>query len=98
MTEDDLLAEVLALCDENDVLAYHSADSRRDVGTGFPDLVLAGTRRTLFAELKSQYSTLRPEQTNWRYRLVACGELYEIWRPADLESGHIERTIAGLSY
>jgi hypothetical protein len=98
VTESVILAAVLALCEEHDVLAYHSADSRRDVGAGFPDLVLAGTRRTLFVELKSPYGALRPEQTDWRYRLVACGELWELWRPADLESGHAERTIKGLSY
>jgi hypothetical protein len=96
--ENDLLAAVLAIADAHDVLCFHSGDSRRDASRGFPDLVLAGTRRTIFVELKSRYGSLRPEQTHWRYRLIACGELWEVWRPADLESGHIQRTIEGLSY
>jgi hypothetical protein len=98
MTEAELLAAVLALADEADVLAFHAFDGRRCYGAGFPDLVLAGTKRTMLVELKAPHRALRPEQQLWRYRLIACGELYEVWRPADLESGHIERTLQSLSY
>lgn len=95
MTEDELLGEVIALCDEYGVLWFHDYDSRRDV-PGFPDLVLAGMSQLLFAELKSAYGQLRPGQTTWRYRLMAAGQQYELWRPADLASGHIESVIKHL--
>ena len=45
MNEAELLQEVLDLCEELNVLAFHSTDSRRDVGKGFPDLVLRRPER-----------------------------------------------------
>jgi hypothetical protein len=66
-------------------LSYHAHDSRT-ADPGFPDLVLLHPRagRLLFRELKTAAGRLSPEQTQWRYALLAAGADYAIWRPADL--------------
>lgn len=96
MTEDALLAEVLDMCSRFGLLVFHSTDPRRDVGRGFPDLVIIGERDMCFAELKSMSGRLSPEQTVWHYRLVAVGKWSFVWRPSDLESGMIESTLRSL--
>jgi hypothetical protein len=96
MTEAELLEEVLAICAENDVLAFHSTDSRRDIGKGFPDLVCIGRRDILFVELKRFGGYRSPEQTTWGYRIIACGMRYALWTPLDLKRGTIESVIRGL--
>lgn len=96
MTENELLAEVLSICREFNILASHSYDSRRDYGRGFPDLVMAGKYHVLFAELKANGGTFSSEQIDWKYRLVACGENYAYWTPRELASGVIEATLIKL--
>ncbi len=96
MTENQLLAEVLGICREHQILASHSYDSRRDYGRGFPDLVMAGEYSVLFAELKSYGGTFSSEQIHWKYRLVACGCRWVCWTPRDLDSGLIEETLIKL--
>ena len=44
MTEAELQHEVISLCEKYGLLVFHSTDSRRDIGTGFPDLVICGRR------------------------------------------------------
>lgn len=90
MTEAELLDEVIKLADASQVLYFHSTDSRRDRGKGFPDLVLAGSERTMFAELKSAIGDTRAEQTAWKWRLKAAGIRYALWRPSHLADGTIE--------
>lgn len=89
-----MLREVLSLAREHDVLAYHVYDSRKTEGNGFPDLVLAGRRSLLFAELKSDSGNLTAEQHEWRYRILASGNHHAIWRPKDLD--HARTVIASV--
>lgn len=97
MTEAELLAEVLDLAEDFNVLAFHCYDSRYATGKGFPDLVLAGRNDILFAELKAYGGgRFTSDQIGWKYRLVACGGNYVYWTPAELESGLIERTLVSL--
>jgi hypothetical protein len=96
LIESELLAEVLTICDEHDVLAFHSTDSRRDIGKGFPDLVCVGRHHILFAELKRFGGYRSPEQTTWGYRILATGARYALWTPLDLKRGTIESAIRGL--
>jgi hypothetical protein len=96
MTEGQLLTEVLELAAKYDVLAFHSTDARRDIGRGFPDLVLVGQNNILFAELKSGGRTPEGEQVTWKYRLVAAKGNWVWWSPADLRSGLIEETLRKL--
>lgn len=94
MQEDELLRQILGCCREHDVYAFHVYDSRKTSCNGFPDLVLAGKRGLLFAELKTEYGTLSSSQTDWKYRILASRNIYQLWRPGDLD--HAESLIAGL--
>lgn len=96
MTESDLQAEVIAIARGLRLYVFHSTDSHRDIGPGFPDLVIAGLDGVLFAELKSAAGQLSTEQTKWRYRLLAAGQQYYLWRPRDLASGRIESTLRSM--
>jgi hypothetical protein len=96
ITEAELLAYVLATADTYKVLAFHCYDSRYAAGKGFPDLVLCGSGKTIFVELKSAYGSSSPEQTSWKWRLKSSGQDHQVWTPYDIP--HIERRIWGLHY
>ena len=96
MKESELLHAVIALCEKHNVLVFHSTDSRRDVGRGFPDLVLVGQHGVLFVELKADTGTRRPNQTTWGYRLLAADAHYGVMKPRDLESGYIRNILEKL--
>lgn len=100
MTEKELQWHVLNLADKYKVLAFHCPDSRGSYGTGFPDCVLSGKARTIFAELKADDTSkayLKPAQKMWRERLEAGSEEYYLWRPRHLVSGEIEEIIRSLN-
>jgi hypothetical protein len=82
MTEAVLLRLVVAAAVRRGILVFHSGDSVRDIGPGFPDLCLV-SRRLLFAELKSATGSLSPDQVTWKYRLLAAGHRWVLWRPVD---------------
>lgn len=67
-------------------LAFHDYDSRMNA-RGFLDTVLLKPGRLIFAELKSETGTLRPEQKQWMQWLATCPcvEVY-LWRPGDFDS------------
>lgn len=96
MTERELDKHIRQLAKDLGLLRYHTADSRMS-SSGFPDLVLVGPGGVIFAELKSAAGKLRPEQTEWRDRLTEAGASWFLWRPADLASGDIARTLAAIS-
>lgn len=66
----------------------HHCDMRQS-HAGFPDWVIAGSRRVLYRELKSEVGVLSPAQRLWRDQLVAAGADWAIWRPSDLLYGRI---------
>jgi hypothetical protein len=88
MTEAELLVHVTGMADDLGLLWFHDNDSRKDK-PGFPDLVLAGMQATAFAELKDEYGTLDSAQVAWKWRLLAGGQRWYLFRPSDLESGRI---------
>ncbi|MFL6138819.1 MAG: VRR-NUC domain-containing protein [Frankiaceae bacterium] len=65
-------------------VVYHTYDSRRS-HAGWPDLVLAGHGRVLFAELKARTGRLSRAQRMWLGLLRAAGLEVAVWRPADLD-------------
>lgn len=89
MTEADLLIEVHKMANDRHLLLFHCRDSRGSLGRGFPDLVVSGVRGTIFAELKTDGSTLTPDQRHWGSVLQKGGERWTIWRPRDLKGGII---------
>lgn len=61
---------------------------------GFPDLVLAHSRRgVLFAELKVKRNKLSAQQELWREVLERAGAEYHLWRPDDWAA--IEKRLKG---
>ena len=62
---------------------------------GFPDLVLVGHDRVIFAELKSAKGRMSEDQMVWRTRIEDVGAEYFLWRPADWLDGTIERELRG---
>ena len=83
ITEKDFQQTVIELAQICGYLVYHTHDSRRSAA-GFPDLVLVGKGRVIFAELKTERGRLRRDQVKWLQSLGACRgvECYE-WRPHD---------------
>jgi hypothetical protein len=83
--ESDLLADIIGLCEELGLLVFHSADSRRDTGRGFPDLVIVSRtgKRIIFAELKDWNRDLSEHQVTWKYSLLANGADWRLWKPND---------------
>lgn len=87
MTEKDLQRAVVQLAEVYGYRrSYHTYDSRRSA-KGFPDLVLVGRGRVIFAELKSERGKVSPEQQGWLEDLGEIGGNVHayLWRPSDLE-------------
>jgi hypothetical protein len=82
LTEAELLVAVVRAAQVRGLLVFHVSDSRRAYGAGFPDLCIVG-RSLMFVELKSAAGRLKPDQVTWRYRLLAAGQQWRLWRPAD---------------
>jgi len=93
MKEAELQAKVVELAEAFGWKWYHPADSRLVV-PGFPDLTMVRAPQLIFAELKQQTRYPEPEQRAWHEQLAGCPDvLMVVWRPYDLLSGEIERTL-----
>lgn len=97
MPELALMSEVMRICERHGALVFHSGDSRRDQGRGFPDLVIVSVHGVLWRELKTGYGPLSPHQTTWRHTLLAAGQDYDTWRPGHLDNGTIEKQIRAIA-
>ena len=95
MNESALQAKVITLCHDLGLLVFHSTDSRRDVGRGFPDLVIVGKAGGMFAEVKDNWGQLSPDQCQWKYSLMASGAQWRLWRPSDWQA--IEAELRGIA-
>lgn len=95
MSENELEQEIRALLRRYGLYGYHTHDSRRSPA-GWPDWVILG-RGLLFRELKSTGGYLTPAQRRVGYMLKAAGQDWDVWRPADLESGRIQRELERIS-
>ena len=96
MTEGELERHVRRLLADLRLYGYHTHDSRRSA-PGFPDWVIIGRAGVLFRELKSAAGELSPEQRRVRNLLMAAGQDWAVWRPADLASGRIARELAAVA-
>lgn len=84
LTEKAFQQRVTDLCDWYGLAWYHTHDSRRSP-SGFPDLVVVGTR-TVFVELKSEKGRVSTAQREWLQNLNDSGEWTAVWRPSDWEA------------
>lgn len=105
VTEGDLLTAVLDLARLFGLHVAHFRPAKTDKGwrtavqadgKGYPDLTIVGSGGVLFRELKSATGALSREQKEWLHALRSAGADFEVWRPADLRSGRIERELRAL--
>lgn len=81
--EKEFQAAVDRLAESLGWLVFHPYDSRKSQ-EGYPDNTMV-RERLVFAELKSATGVLSPDQEMWRDRLLAAGQEWHLWRPADWE-------------
>lgn len=91
MTEAQLQAAVTDLCKLYGLRWHHQRISQLSK-PGWPDLVIAG-RSLLFRELKRQAGYPTAAQLEWIHDLRHAGADADVWRPADLASGRIQREL-----
>jgi hypothetical protein len=96
MTEAELLKAVTKRCDDLGLYWYHNFDWRTGKMAGWPDMVIVG-HGMLFRELKSAGEPVKANQSDCGRRISAAGGNWAVWRPADLESGHIQRELRELA-
>lgn len=95
MTEAELQAEAIGLARKLGVLVGITPDSRRAF-TGEPDLRLLGARAMMWAEIKDDDGELSSAQKAWRWRLLACGQIYRLWRPVHWYRGEIKADLEAI--
>lgn len=89
MKEAHLQQAVIDMCRLLGVAWYHAYSSRRSV-PGWPDLALCGSQGFMLRELKTDGGKLTDEQQQWGLMLRAARVSWDVWRPADLQSGRIQ--------
>ena len=88
MNHDAVVCEIQARARARGVLSHYCGPSLRCTGDrGKPDLVLVGNFGVAWIEVKMPGDCLDPEQTRWRYKLRAAGQLVETMGPGDLVAG-----------
>lgn len=83
LTEAQFQQQVTDLCDVLRLKWHHETDSRRSK-EGFPDLVIAGPRGVVFAELKTEKGKVTKAQQEWIETLERSGAFAYVWRPSQL--------------
>jgi hypothetical protein len=98
LTEDQLLEHIIELAGSLGLIWHRCPDSRRCQGPrGFVDVMLVGRRGVIFAETKSRAGQLRPDQQTWKWTLLASGQAWFLWRPADWISGQVEAELRAIA-
>ena len=85
--------DLLDVCGWPRELRYHSRDSRKSSGSGFPDWCVVREGRIIFVELKSSRGKATREQLLWHDALIQAGAEAYIWGPDDRP--HMERVFLG---
>ena len=97
MTEQELLEDCIAQAELNDILWVHIPDSRRVPSSrGMPDLFLIGKYACMWRELKTEHADLSTHQNMWKWKLLAAGQDFDIWRPSDRD-GRIQEELQNLN-
>jgi hypothetical protein len=101
VTEAELDAAVVQICDDLDLIILHVREPRRERGDwpGFPDRMIFSPSPpyVLYRELKAA-TGLSGQQKRWRWRLAEqCRQDYDTWRERDLRSGRIAAELAALA-
>jgi len=100
VTEEELDAAVVQLCDQLGLITLHVREVRREGGEwpGFPDRIIYGPNPpyVLYRELKAN-TGLSGDQKRWRWRLAErFHQDYAVWHASDWSSGRIAEDLAAL--
>lgn len=95
MTEQQLQGAVADMCRIYGIAWYHTYNSRRSV-PGWPDLALCGAHGFMTRELKTETGRTTPDQERWGWMLRQAGVNWDVWRPADLWSGRIQKELLAI--
>lgn len=95
MTEAQLQNAVIQLCKLLGVVWFHPYFSRRSAA-GWPDLAVCGDQGFMLRELKTEVGRLTREQQKWGSMLRNAGVNWDVWRPADLHSGRVQRELEAI--
>jgi len=88
MTHDEVVGAIQVRAAARGILSHYCPRSERCRGDrGMPDLVLVGQDCVVWIEVKTSGDRLKPDQTRWRYALLAAGEVCEVMHAADLAAG-----------
>jgi len=99
MTHDQVVAEIQARASRRGVLSHYCHRAQFCQGdNGIPDLQLVGPFGAAWAEVKSPYDRLEPEQTTWMHALKAAGQLHYVVRPQGLDDGSVDAMLDRLAY
>lgn len=89
--EKQWLATVIDIAHTYGWMCYHTHDSRHSE-PGFPDLLMLGHGRIVFAELKVEEISGKGKVTHyqevWINGLRAAGQDVYVWRPSDVDQVH----------
>jgi hypothetical protein len=90
MRERDLRVKICDLADALGLLWTYNPDSRRCLGSrGVPDLMIAGPRGVIPAELKESSGSLSQDQEIWAAWLPG----FRVWRPEHWVSGRVREDL-----
>lgn len=102
MTEADLLAAIVGLCDQATppVRWVHLVAvkyERCPWVKGLPDLLLVGAASSMWREIKTGSTRITAVQDSWLDALEAAGLDADVWTPRDLADGSVAREISALN-
>ncbi len=89
MTHREFQVRVQQMCTARKLLWHASHQAIACHGKGLPDMIIAGPRGVIFAELKTPGAKLSPEQARWKHALLSSGAWHVVWTPADVVTGAV---------
>lgn len=93
LIHDEIVGQVISRADERGLLAHYCRDARRCEGDrGFPDLIIAGQRDVLAAEIKTAGGDTTAEQDLWLWMLARKIRVV-VWTQRDLETGVVDQVL-----
>lgn len=100
MSEIELQRDVQVAADLRGLLWHHCPRNVPCQGNrGFPDLIVAGPRGLLVAELKSATGETSPDQDLWGWTIAkpAVPPRYRLWNPRHWEEAVIHRELDAIA-
>lgn len=97
MTELELQGKIIDKALKLGLLVHTCNDSRRcGVQPGFPDLTIVGSKAAIYREIKGEQGEPSSAQRTWKWRMLAAGCDWALWKPSDLASGRIDAELGRL--